>query len=97
MLTCSELAIDACVLAVALADDAADGDMARTRLGGETLGAPDLVDLEVISVLRGQPADGHLDTRRAGRSSGSTTCLHCRCCGFLHGSFSSNARSCAAT
>ena len=59
------LVVDASILAVALGDDAADGDRARARLRGETLAAPDLVDLEVTSVLRGRLAGGHLDLRRA--------------------------------
>ena len=59
------LVVDASVLAVALADDGADGDRARTRLHGAALAAPDLLDLEVVSVLRGRHAGGHLDTRRA--------------------------------
>jgi len=60
------LVVDASVLAVALADDGLAGDQARERLRGEVLAAPDLVDLEVTSVLRGQLAGGHLDQRRAG-------------------------------
>lgn len=59
------LVVDASVLAVALADDGAHGDLARARLRGESLAAPDLLDLEVTSVLRGRLAGGHLDTRRA--------------------------------
>jgi len=59
------LVVDASVLAAALADDAADGDQARARLRGERLAAPDLIDLEVTSVLRGRLAGGHLDLRRA--------------------------------
>ena len=59
------LVVDASVLAVALADDGADGDRARARLRGEALAAPDLVDLEVASVLRGRHAGGYLDARRA--------------------------------
>lgn len=59
------LVVDASVLAVALADDGADGDKARARLRGERLAAPELVDLEVASVLRGRTAGGHLDVRRA--------------------------------
>jgi predicted nucleic acid-binding protein len=43
---------DASVLAPALADDGADGDRARARLRGERLVAPELVDVEVVSVLR---------------------------------------------
>ena len=59
------LVVDASVLAVALADDSADGDAARSRLRGEDLVAPELLDLEVVSVLRGQTLAGALDVRRA--------------------------------
>ncbi len=59
------LVVDASVLAVALADDGSDGDAARARLRGETLAAPELVDLEVASVLRRQNRAGMLDDRRA--------------------------------
>ena len=59
------LVVDASVLAVALADDGPDGDAARGRLRGETLAAPELVDLEVASVLRRQNRGGVLDNRRA--------------------------------
>lgn len=58
------LVVDASVLAVALADDGGDGDRARARLRGETLAAPDLIDLEVTSVLRGRVSGGHLEGRR---------------------------------
>jgi predicted nucleic acid-binding protein len=60
------LVVDASVLAVALADDGVDGDAARSRLRGEDLAAPELLDLEVASVLRGQARAGALDSRRAG-------------------------------
>lgn len=59
------LVVDASVLAAALADDAPGGHRARERLRGEPLTAPDLVDLEVASVLRGRLAGGHLTSRRA--------------------------------
>jgi len=59
------LVVDASVLVVALADDGPDGDRARNRLRGEDLAAPELVDLEVVSVLRRQLAAGSLDARRA--------------------------------
>lgn len=59
------LVVDASVLAVALADDGPDGDAVRARLRGETLAAPELVDLEIASVLRRQNRVGTLDARRA--------------------------------
>jgi predicted nucleic acid-binding protein len=59
------LVVDASVVAAALADDSGDGDRARARLHGEQLAAPDLLDLEVASVLRGQMRAGSLDARRA--------------------------------
>jgi predicted nucleic acid-binding protein len=59
------IVVDASVLVVALADDAADGDMARARLRGERLLAPELVDLEVLSVLRRHESSGRIDPRRA--------------------------------
>lgn len=59
------LVVDASVVAVALADDGRDGDHARRRLRGERLAAPELLDLEVASVLRRQLAAGRLDPRRA--------------------------------
>ncbi|MFV0461786.1 MAG: type II toxin-antitoxin system VapC family toxin [Nostocoides sp.] len=59
------LVVDASVLAVVLADDGPDGDTARSRLRGQALAAPELVDLEVASVLRRQHRAGLLDDRRA--------------------------------
>jgi predicted nucleic acid-binding protein len=59
------LVVDASVLVVALADDGADGDAARARLRDEELAAPELIDLEVVSVLRRQLSAGALDSRRA--------------------------------
>ena len=69
------LVVDASVLVVALADDGADGDRARQRLRGEELAAPELVDLEVASVLRKQVAMGSLDSRRARLSLADLTDL----------------------
>jgi predicted nucleic acid-binding protein len=60
------LVVDASALVVALSDDGPDGDLVRRRLRGESLTAPELVDLEVVSVLRKQLAIGALDGRRAG-------------------------------
>ena len=59
------IVVDASVLATALADDGVDGDHARARLRGEVLAAPELVDLEVPSVLRRLLLAGRLPARRA--------------------------------
>jgi predicted nucleic acid-binding protein len=59
------IVVDASVLAPALGDDAAHGDRARRRLRGERLAAPELVDLEVASVLRQSLRRGDIDDRRA--------------------------------
>jgi predicted nucleic acid-binding protein len=59
------LVVDASVLAPALADDGHDGDAARARLRGQSLVAPELIDLEATSVIRHQWRAGHLDVRRA--------------------------------
>jgi predicted nucleic acid-binding protein len=59
------IVVDASVLAVALGDDGADGERARTRLAGETLTAPQLVDLEVVSVWRRHVAAKLMPARRA--------------------------------
>ena len=60
------IVVDASVLAAALADDDADGDVARARLSaGASLHAPQLIDLEVLSVLRRQTASGAIVERRA--------------------------------
>lgn len=60
------LVVDASVLAPALADDGLDGDTARARMRGQSVVAPELVDLETMSVIRRQSQAGHLDLRRGG-------------------------------
>jgi predicted nucleic acid-binding protein len=59
------LVVDASVLATALADDGTDGDTARGYLLTQELAAPELIDLEVASVLRRQLSVARLDLRRA--------------------------------
>lgn len=59
------IVVDAGVLATALADDGADGGMCRGRLRNETLAAPYLIDLEVLSVIRCLTLAGALPIRRA--------------------------------
>jgi predicted nucleic acid-binding protein len=66
---------DASVLAVALGDDGPAGDLARARLRGERLTAPELVDLECISVWRKQMRTGHLDARRAALALADLTAI----------------------
>lgn len=59
------IVVDASVLITALADDGADGARARARMSGEVLAAPQLIDLEVTSVLRRRALAGELPERRA--------------------------------
>jgi predicted nucleic acid-binding protein len=46
------IVVDASVLANVIGDDGTHGDRAREALRGEELSVPDLVDVEVVSVLR---------------------------------------------
>jgi len=59
------IVVDASVLAVALGDDGTDGQQARERLTDETLVAPEVVDLEVVSVWRRHVAAKLMAARRA--------------------------------
>jgi predicted nucleic acid-binding protein len=59
------IVVDASVLAVALGDDGSPGELARGRLSGEALVAPDLIDLEVVSVWRRQVVGRSMPARRA--------------------------------
>ncbi len=59
------IVVDASVLVTALGDDGDDGDRSRERLSHERLAAPELVDLEVSSVLRRLARAGRLPQRRA--------------------------------
>lgn len=46
------IVLDASVLATALGDDSHDGAQARARIRSEDLAAPEIIDLEVVSVWR---------------------------------------------
>ena len=59
------IVVDASVVAVALGDDGADGEHARTRLTDEALAAPEIVDLEAMSVWRRHVAAKFMTARRA--------------------------------
>ena len=59
------IVVDASVLVVALGDDGADGRQARQRLTDETLVAPELVDIEVVSAWRRHVAAKLMLVRRA--------------------------------
>ncbi|GAB94906.1 putative nucleic acid-binding protein [Kineosphaera limosa] len=59
------IVVDSSVLAVALVDDGADGARARSRLRGERLAAPAIIDLEVLSVLRGLVRSSQVTAARA--------------------------------
>ena len=59
------IVVDASILASALADDNSDGEAARAGLRGQTLAAPELIDLEIASVWRRQVMAGQLEARRA--------------------------------
>jgi predicted nucleic acid-binding protein len=59
------IVVDASVLAVALGDDGPDGRRARERMTGEALVAPELVDLEAVSVWRRHVSAKRMPARRA--------------------------------
>ena len=59
------IVVDACVLANALADDGDRGEVARLILReSESVSAPDLVDVEAVSVLRERWLAGDLPAHR---------------------------------
>jgi predicted nucleic acid-binding protein len=59
------IVVDASVVANALGDDTADGDAARQALrSDDDIAAPDLVDVETVSVLRKRWLAGDLTARR---------------------------------
>ncbi len=55
------IVVDASVLGPALADRGPDGRKARHRLVGEQIAAPQLIDLEVASILRRAVRAGRLE------------------------------------
>jgi predicted nucleic acid-binding protein len=59
---------DASVLTLALVDEGKPGARMRARLAGERLTAPGVVDLEVISSLRGIVRGGRATAARAERA-----------------------------
>lgn len=59
------LVVDASVLAPVLADAGTDGQRFRSRLRGETILGPDLLRIEVTSVLRRHANNGHLTSDQA--------------------------------
>lgn len=62
------LVVDASILAPAVADGGPDGETCRERLRGETIAGPDLLRIEVTSVVRRQTGTGHLTVAQAGRA-----------------------------
>jgi predicted nucleic acid-binding protein len=59
------LVVDASVLAPVVADAGGDGQRFRKRLGGETVVGPDLLRVEVASVLRRHAGHGNLTAQQA--------------------------------
>lgn len=60
------IVVDASVLANVVADDGPDGTRARAALSGNDLSVPDLVDVEVVSVLRRRWLAKALSAKRFG-------------------------------
>jgi predicted nucleic acid-binding protein len=59
------IVVDASVVGPALINDAPYGDHARRRIRNERVFVPALIDLEVLSMLKGWSRAGRLDKRRA--------------------------------
>ncbi len=63
------IVVDASVVVAALLDDDANGDLARERMSeSASLHAPELLDLEILSVLRRLTAAGRIAEKRAVRA-----------------------------
>jgi predicted nucleic acid-binding protein len=56
---------DASVVGPAFIDDGPHGDHARQRIRDQLLFAPSLIDLEVLSMIKGRLRAGAVDQRRA--------------------------------
>jgi predicted nucleic acid-binding protein len=59
------IVVDASVIAASLIHEDSTGDRLRARLAAERLAAPAVMDIEVVSTLRGVSRAGHLPARRA--------------------------------
>jgi len=59
------LVVDASVIAPVVVDGGRDGDTLRARLRGEAIAGPDLLRIEVMSVVRRQTGAGSLTTAEA--------------------------------
>lgn len=59
------LVVDASVLTPVVADAGSDGQQFRERLRGETVAGPDLLRVEVASVLRRHASTGNLTAEQA--------------------------------
>ena len=59
------LVVDASVIAPAIADGGTDGDVCRGRIAGQSLAAPDLLRIEVLSVVRRHLRSGQLTVTQA--------------------------------
>lgn len=78
------IVVDASVLAPALGDDSGDGDIARAKLSGQSLAAPELIDLETISIIRGLTRAGKLPPRRASEALADLAALPMARAGHRH-------------
>ena len=59
------LVVDASVIAPAVADGGPDGEAFRARLRGRTIAGPDLLRIEVMSVIRRSAIGGRLSSIQA--------------------------------
>jgi predicted nucleic acid-binding protein len=69
------IVVDASVVAPALLDDGRTGERYRARLASDDLLAPELLDIEVVSVWRRLARAGRLEARRAQQALAHLTAL----------------------